>query len=129
MGAPVFNTKFIGNGSRREAKNPMHTPQHGGLYDMYAKGQKLYGAASSLYAAYQTGYRAYNMYQRLRPMIQAGMVLSFHSINKMPIYKGKKKKVLTPLELARRLAGTLHAVREGTPRKARYGIHASYKKT
>ena len=75
MGAPVFNTKFIGNGSRREAKNPMHTPHHGGLYDMYAKGQKLYGAASSLYAAYQTGYRAYYLYQRLRPMIQAEMVL------------------------------------------------------
>ena len=67
MGAPLYNTKFIGNGSRRQAKSPI-TPQSGGLHDIYAKGQKLYGLA-------QTGYAMYQTYQRLRPFIQAGLAL------------------------------------------------------
>ena len=61
MGAPVNNTRFVGNGSMRQAKNPMVTPHQGGLHDLYAKGQKLYGIASTAYTAYQT-------YQRIRPI-------------------------------------------------------------
>ena len=52
----------------RQAKNPMVTPHQGGLHDLYATGQKLYGIASTAYTAYQT-------YQRLRPIIQAGLAL------------------------------------------------------
>ena len=66
MGAPVYNTRFIGNGSMRQSKNPMVTPQSGGLHDIYAKGQKMYGTAMQAYGYYQT-------YQSLRPMIQAGL--------------------------------------------------------
>ena len=73
MGAPVFNTRFIGNGSRRNAKNPLG-PQSGGLHDLYAKGQKMYGTASALYAAYQGGMQAYQNFQHIRPIIQAGLV-------------------------------------------------------
>ena len=53
MGAPVFNTRYVGNGSMRQAKNPMATPKQGGLHDMYQKGQKLYGIAETAYTAYQ----------------------------------------------------------------------------
>ena len=63
----MFSTHFIGNGSRREAKTP-NAPRSGGLHDIYAKGQKLYGIA-------QTGYSAYQAYQRMRPFIQAGLAL------------------------------------------------------
>ena len=54
MGAPVFNTRFVGNGSFRQAKNPMATPKQGGLHDIYQKGQKLYGIGQQAYGAYQT---------------------------------------------------------------------------
>ena len=63
MGAPVFNTRFVGNGSFRQAKNPMVTPQRGGLHDMYQKGQKLYGVAQQAYGIYQTA-------QTLRPYME-----------------------------------------------------------
>ena len=66
MGAPLLNTRFIGNGTMRQAKNPMVTPHSGGLHDIYAKGQKMYGVASSLYQGYQ-------QYQAWRPTIQAGL--------------------------------------------------------
>ena len=68
MGAPMFNTQFIGNGSRRQAKSPMVSTHVAGLHDIYAKGQKLYGLA-------QTGYSMYQAYQRMRPFIQAGLAL------------------------------------------------------
>ena len=65
----MFNTQFIGNGSRRQAKSPMVSTHVGGLHDIYAKGQKLYGLA-------QTGYAMYQTFQRLRPlMIEAGLAL------------------------------------------------------
>ena len=63
MGAPVFNTRYVGNGSMRQAKNPMVTPQQGGLHDMYQKGQKLYGVAQQAYGIYQTA-------QTLRPYME-----------------------------------------------------------
>ena len=66
MGAPVFNTRYVGNGSMRQAKNPMATPKQGGLPDMYQKGQKLYGVGQQVYGAYQT-------FQTLRPCIQRAM--------------------------------------------------------
>ena len=66
MGAPVMNTRFVGNGSMRQAKNSMVTPQRGGLHDMYQKGQKLYGIGQQAYGAYQT-------FQTLRPYIQQAM--------------------------------------------------------
>ena len=66
MGAPVFNTRYVGNGSMRQAKNPMVTPKQGGLHDMYQKGQKLYGVAQQAYGAYQT-------FQQVRPYIQRAM--------------------------------------------------------
>ena len=52
----------------RQAKNPMSTPHVGGLHDIYAKGQKLYGYA-------QMGIGVYQAYQKLRPFIQAGLAL------------------------------------------------------
>ena len=72
MGAPVYNTRFIGNGSMRQAKNPMVTPQSGGLHDIYAKGQKMYGTAMQAYGWYQ---KARVMYNTLRPLIQEGLAL------------------------------------------------------
>ena len=66
MGAPVFNTRFVGNGSFRQAKNPMATPKQGGLHDIYQKGQKLYGIA-------QQGYGVYQTFQTLRPYIQQAL--------------------------------------------------------
>ena len=64
MGAPVFNTSFVGQGTRA-AKNPMTSPKTGGLHDIMSKGQKLYGVASTLYGAYKTGRQYY-------PFIRAG---------------------------------------------------------
>ena len=75
MGAPVLNTRFIGNGSMRQAKSPMATPQSGGLHDVYAHGQKMYGTAMQAYAGYQTLRGMYDTYQAVRPMIQAGLAL------------------------------------------------------
>ena len=66
MGAPLLNTRFIGNGTMRQANNPMVTPHSGGLHDIYAKGQKMYGVASTLYQGYQN-------YQAIKPIIQAGL--------------------------------------------------------
>ena len=65
MGAPVFNTSFVGQGTRT-AKNPMTSPQTGGLHDIYAKGKQWSGVASTLYGAYKTAREAY-------PAIRAGM--------------------------------------------------------
>ena len=65
MGAPVFNTSFVGQGTRT-AKNPMTSPQTGGLHDIYTKGKELYGVASTLYGAYRTARQYY-------PAVRAGM--------------------------------------------------------
>ena len=67
MGAPVYNT-HIGNGAMRQPKNPMVTPRSGGLHDILAKGQKLYGLGSVAYGAYQT-------YQRVLPLVEEGLPL------------------------------------------------------
>ena len=67
-----MNTRFIGNGTMRQAKSPMATPQSGGLHDIYAKGQKMYGTAMQAYGWYQT---ARVMYNTLRPLIQEGLAL------------------------------------------------------
>ena len=49
MGAPVFNTSFVGQGTRAP-KNPMTSTQTGGLYDIMSKGKQIYGTASTAYA-------------------------------------------------------------------------------
>ena len=51
MGAPVFNTSFVGQGTRT-AKNPMTSPQTGGLHDLMSKGKQIYGTASAVYGYY-----------------------------------------------------------------------------
>ncbi len=51
------------------------TPHSGGLHDIYAKGQKMYGTAMKAYGWYQTARGMYDTYQRIRPMIQAGLAL------------------------------------------------------
>ena len=69
MGAPVFNTRFVGQGTR-SPKPVMHT-QEGGLHQAYETGKKVYGAASAMYGAYQTARAMY-------PTIRAGIdVLRF----------------------------------------------------
>ncbi len=75
MGAPVLNTRFIGNGSMLQAKSPMATPQRGGLHDIYAKGHKIYGTAVMAYGMYPTARTMYDTYQSVRPLTQAGLAL------------------------------------------------------
>ena len=74
MGAPVLNTRFIGNGTMRQGK-AYGSLQIGGLHDTYSKAQKVYGTAIRAYAMYQTARQVYDAYQAVRPMIQAGLAL------------------------------------------------------
>ena len=71
MGAPVYNTSCVGQGTRT-AKHPVTSPQTGGLHDIYAKGKHLYGVAQTLYGAYRMG-REY--YAAARPYMEAAGML------------------------------------------------------
>ncbi len=64
MGAPVFNTRFVGQGTRQP--KPAMCNQQGGLSSAYETGKHVYGVASALYGAYQTGKAWY-------PAIRAGL--------------------------------------------------------
>ena len=72
MGAPVFNTSFVGQGTRT-AKNPMTSPQTGGLHDIMSKGKQIYGTASQIYGFYRAAKDAYTTAQEYYPMIRAGL--------------------------------------------------------
>ena len=72
MGAPVFNTSFVGQGTRT-AKNPMTSPQTGGLHDIMSKGKQMYGAASTAYGVYRAAKDAYSTARGYWPMIRQGL--------------------------------------------------------
>ncbi len=72
MGAPVMNTRFVGNGTMRQSKSPMGTPQSGGLHDIYAKGQKMYGTSIKAYTWYKT---ARAIHGAVRSLFEAGLAL------------------------------------------------------
>ena len=65
MGAPVFNTSYVGQGSRT-AKHPVTTTKTSGFSDAYESGKHWYGVAATLYGAYKFG-------RELYPAIRAGM--------------------------------------------------------
>ena len=71
MGAPVFNTSFVGQGTRT-AKNPMTSPQTGGLHDIMSKGKQIYGTASQVYGAYRAAKDAYTTAREYWSMIREG---------------------------------------------------------
>ena len=72
MGAPVFNTSFVGQGTRT-AKNPMTSPQTGGLHDIMAKGKQIYGTASTAYGVYRAAKDAYTTAREYYPIIREGL--------------------------------------------------------
>ena len=72
MGAPVFNTSFVGQGTRT-AKNPMTSPQTGGLHDIMSKGKQIYGTASQVYGAYRAAKDAYTTAREYWPMVRQGL--------------------------------------------------------
>ena len=72
MGAPVFNTSFVGQGTRCP-KNPMTSSQTGGLHDIMSKGKEIYGTASSIYGYYRAAKDAYTTAREYYPQIRAGL--------------------------------------------------------
>ncbi len=71
MGAPVFNTNFVGQGTR--TTKPVLACKKGGIDGIYAsykdvegKAQKIAEMGSGIYGAYQTMRAAY-------PIFRAGM--------------------------------------------------------
>ena len=72
MGAPVFNTSFVGQGTRT-AKVPMTSSQTGGLHDLMSKGKQIYGTASSVYGYYRAVKDAYTSAREYWPMIREGL--------------------------------------------------------
>ena len=72
MGAPVFNTSFVGQGTRT-AKNPMTSPQTGGLHDLMSKGKQIYGTASTAYGVYRAAKDAYTTAREYYPLIREGL--------------------------------------------------------
>ena len=70
MGAPVFNTSFVGQGTRAP-KNPMSSTQTGGLHDIMAKGKQIYGTASTAYGVWRAAKDAYTTAREYYPLIRA----------------------------------------------------------
>ena len=72
MGAPVFNTSFVGQGTRT-AKVPMTSSQTGGLHDLMSKGKQIYGTASTAYGVYRAAKDVYTTAREYYPMIREGL--------------------------------------------------------
>ena len=68
----MFNTSFVGQGTRT-AKNPMTSPQTGGLHDIMSKGKQIYGTASQVYGAYRAAKDAYTTAREYWPMVRQGL--------------------------------------------------------
>ena len=68
----MFNTSFVGQGTRT-AKNPMTSPQTGGLHDIMSKGKQIYGTASQVYGFNRAAKDAYTSAREYWPMIRQGL--------------------------------------------------------
>ena len=72
MGAPVYNTGFVGQGTRRP--KPVMGPQPSAIEGVYQKYKRVEADAKMLAEIGSGAYTAYQAARQADPVVRAGMV-------------------------------------------------------